>query len=181
MPSKAVEAIINGMSESIVEGQVTCDLARLMKREGREDVNEVFAAIREIGDGLKEDETYGPDILEPLEIQGVNALGASSVDIRARIKTKPLKQWALRREFFRRMKRDFDERGIEIPFPHQTIYFGVDKEGAAPPARVALERATAETTAAAKAPRESTAPAATAPVSPDTPTEPQAEPSGPEP
>ena len=30
----------------------------------------------------------------------------------------------------------FDERDIEIPFPHQTIYFGVDKKGEAPALRL---------------------------------------------
>jgi len=53
----------------------------------------------------------------------------------------PIKQWAVKREYQRRMKRAFDERGIEIPFPHQTVYFGTDKTGAAPAARIAVENA----------------------------------------
>ncbi len=47
----------------------------------------------------------------------------------------------MRREFNRRIKRKFDERGIEIPFPHRTVYFGIDKAGTAPPARVRFEGA----------------------------------------
>ncbi len=39
------------------------------------------------------------------------------------------------------MKRRFDELGIEIPFPHRTIYFGEDKAGKAPPARVLVGEA----------------------------------------
>ena len=70
---------------------------------------------------------------------GLDSFGASSVNIRVRLKTVPMKQWAVRREFQRRMKGVFEERGIEIPFPHQTVYFGVDKSGRAPSARIALE------------------------------------------
>ena len=39
----------------------------------------------------------------------------------------------------RRLKKRFDAEGIEIPFPHQTLYFGVDKDGTAPPGRILLE------------------------------------------
>ncbi|MFO7913914.1 MAG: mechanosensitive ion channel family protein, partial [Desulfotignum sp.] len=53
-----------------------------------------------------------------------------------RLKTRPMRQFAVRRAFLERMKRIFDERGIEIPFPHQTIWFGEDKKGAAPPMRL---------------------------------------------
>ena len=42
-----------------------------------------------------------------------------------------------RREFLRRLKHAFDERGIEIPYPHLTVYAGQDKGGSAPPFRVA--------------------------------------------
>jgi small conductance mechanosensitive channel len=38
----------------------------------------------------------------------------------------------------RRIKLEFDARGIEIPYPHQTIYFGEDKDGRAPPAYVRM-------------------------------------------
>ncbi len=105
----------------------------------REDVDEVVEVLREIGDGMQADEEFGPLILEPLQVLGLDSFGASSVNIRIRLKTLPIQQWAVKREFQRRMKRVFDERGIEIPFPHQTVYFGVDKSGHAPAARFALE------------------------------------------
>ena len=105
----------------------------------REDVDAVVEVLREIADGMQADEEFGPLIMEPLQVLGLDSFGASSVNIRIRLKTLPIQQWAVRREFQRRMKRVFDERGIEIPFPHQTIYFGVDKSGHAPAARFALE------------------------------------------
>ncbi|MEJ2201409.1 MAG: mechanosensitive ion channel family protein, partial [Desulfuromonadaceae bacterium] len=85
----------------------------------------------------------------------VDAFGDSAVVITARIKTAPIKQWWVGREFNRRMKNRFDQLGIEIPFPHQTLYFGVDKDGQAPPARVWVDPV--ETRAGRKGPDESAA------------------------
>jgi len=62
--------------------------------------------------------------LEPLEVLGVDAFDDSQVTIKIRIKTVPLKQWEVGRELRRRIKKAFDARGIEIPFPHMSIYFG---------------------------------------------------------
>jgi small-conductance mechanosensitive channel len=54
------------------------------------------------------------------------------VVIRCRFKVVALEQWGVRREYLRRLKKAFDEAGIEIPFPHLTIYAGQDKAGKAP-------------------------------------------------
>lgn len=108
----------------------------------RENVDDVVEVLRAIGDEMQADEEFAAFILEALEVLGLDSFGASSVNIRVRLKAVPMKQWAVRREFQRRMKRAFDERGIEIPFPHQTVYFGVDKSGRAPSARIALENET---------------------------------------
>jgi small conductance mechanosensitive channel len=102
-------------------------------------VDEVMAVLREIGEGMQNDPTYKKDILEPLEILGVDSFADSAVIIRARFTTKPIRQWAVGREFNRRMKKVFDERGIEIPFPHRTVYMGEPKEGPAPALQVHLE------------------------------------------
>ena len=82
---------------------------------------------------------HGPNILEPLEIFGLDRFEDSAVIIRARFKTKPLKQWGVKREFYRRLKKVFDERGIEIPFPHRTLYMGEPKEGPSPPLHVRMQ------------------------------------------
>jgi len=89
----------------------------------KENTDKVTEVIREVLDGLKKDEFYGSSILET-EIFGVDGLGDSAVTIKGRIKTIPLKQWAVGREFLRRVKLEFDARDIEIPYPHQTLYFG---------------------------------------------------------
>jgi len=109
----------------------------------REDVDEVMEVLRKIGDELRSDPKFGRLILAPLEVLGLDKFADSAIIIKARIKTLPIQQWTVGREFNLRMKRRFDELGIEIPFPHQTVYFGEDKEGGAVLARVMLERALA--------------------------------------
>lgn len=106
----------------------------------REDVDKVIAVVRALADELQGNCEYKWRILEPIEILGLDQFADSAVIIKARIKTKPIQQWNVMREFNRRMKRRFDELNIEIPFPHQTIYFGSDREGNAPPAHLRLEQ-----------------------------------------
>jgi small conductance mechanosensitive channel len=98
----------------------------------REDTDAVVEVLREIGASMRQDPELGGDILDDFEVLGVDKFADSAVVIKARIKTKPIRQWAIGREFNRRMKRVFDERGIEIPFPHVTVYAGQDKDGSAP-------------------------------------------------
>ena len=90
----------------------------------KENTDTVMEVIREVGNKLQEDEVYGPKIIEPIEVFGVDQFGDSAVVIRARIKTRPIEQWNVGREFRRRLKHAFDERNIEIPFPHTTVYWG---------------------------------------------------------
>ncbi len=99
----------------------------------RENTDEAIRIIREIDDRMRKEWPYRRLILDPIDIAGVDNLGESAVIVRMRSKTRPGEQWGIRREFLRRIKLRFDELGIEIPYPHQTVYFGVDKEGKAPP------------------------------------------------
>ena len=90
----------------------------------KEDTDHVVDVLREVGTDLAADEGFARHILEPLEVLGVNEFGNSAVNIKIRIKTAPLKQWMIGRELRRRIKKAFDARGIEIPFPHMSLYFG---------------------------------------------------------
>lgn len=99
----------------------------------REDVDEVMALLKDIAAGLQADPDFSADILEPLEMLGVDQFADSAVIIKCRIKTVPVKQWRVGREMNRRIKKTFDAKGIEIPFPHQTIYWGEPKQGTPPP------------------------------------------------
>ena len=105
----------------------------------RENVDEVIAVMQEVADGMQKDDAFGRDILGPITILGLDRFDDSAVVIRAFFTTRPLTQWRIRREFHRRLKQVFDERGIEIPFPHRTVYMGEPKQGNAPPVHVQMD------------------------------------------
>ncbi len=90
----------------------------------KEDVDRVMAVMRQVGDELKSDELFGPLMVDDIEIFGVDDFADSAVTIKGRLRTKPIKQWDVGREYRRRLKHAFDREGIEIPFPHRSIYFG---------------------------------------------------------
>jgi small conductance mechanosensitive channel len=90
----------------------------------KEDTDRVIAVLKQVADEVMGEEAYRSAILEPLEILGVDQFADSAVIIKARIKTQPIKQWFVGREMNRRIKKRFDELGIEIPFPHRSFYFG---------------------------------------------------------
>jgi len=90
----------------------------------KEDTDRVSETMYAVLESMRADEKYSAMILEPLEIFGVDDFADSAVVIKARVKTKPIKQWEVAREYRRRLKKAFDEKGIEIPFPHMSVYFG---------------------------------------------------------
>ena len=102
----------------------------------REDVDEVIGVIRSVDEELRRDPAFADSILEPIEILGLDEFADSAIIIKARTKTKPIKQWEIGREFNRRLKQAFDRHNIEIPFPHLTLYMGQDKHGGAAALRV---------------------------------------------
>jgi moderate conductance mechanosensitive channel len=98
----------------------------------RESVDEVFDIMRDVGKALRASEEFRTKILDDIEIAGVDQWADSAVILRCRFKTATLEQWGVRREFLRKLKEAFDARGIEIPYPHLTLYAGEDKLGNAP-------------------------------------------------
>jgi len=108
----------------------------------RESVEEVMDVMREVGASMRADEDLRDRIVDDLEIAGVDALQDSAVVVRCRFKVRPLEQWDVRREFLKRIKAAFDRRGIEIPYPHLTVYPGQHKDGTAPALHIARAQAT---------------------------------------
>ncbi|MEW6374641.1 MAG: mechanosensitive ion channel family protein [Thermodesulfobacteriota bacterium] len=94
----------------------------------REDIDQVIDLLYQIGKELEAEEPYKSAILESLQILGVERFGESQLVIRVVVKTVPLKQWEVGREMRRRIKKRFDEKGIEIPFPHRVLIWGEPKK-----------------------------------------------------
>jgi moderate conductance mechanosensitive channel len=105
----------------------------------QENTDHVLDVIREVDKEARQDEALAERLVGDLEVMGVHALDASAVTLRVRIKTLAGYQWGVRREYFRRIKLKFDQVGIEIPFPHMTVYFGEIRGGNTPPAHLRID------------------------------------------
>lgn len=85
------------------------------------DTDAVADLVRRVGAELRDDIAYAPFILDDIEILGVDAYADSSVTLKLRIKTVPLRQWFVGRELRRRLKKAYDAEGFEFPFPTRTL------------------------------------------------------------
>lgn len=102
----------------------------------RENIDEALAVMRIVGEQLCKDAAFASRIREPVEMVGVEKWADSAIILRCRFKVAPLEQWNVRREYLRRLKLAFNAHGIEIPFPHLTVYAGANKDGTAPEFRL---------------------------------------------
>jgi small conductance mechanosensitive channel len=90
----------------------------------KEDTDRCVAVLRRVGAEMEGDAEFGPKLAGPFEYPGVESFGDSAVVLRMLVKTQPQERWNVLRELRRRVKKAFDEHGIEIPFPHVTLYLG---------------------------------------------------------
>ena len=90
----------------------------------KENPQVVMDLMKQVGEELQNDPEFKDKIIEPMEIFGLDKFADSAIIIKARLKTKPIQQWAVGREYRKRLKYAFDQHNIEIPFPHTTVYWG---------------------------------------------------------
>jgi len=130
---------LDGIVHSIPNGEVTTasnytkDWSRVnldISVGYGEDLDHAIAVLNRVGNELAQDEYFGRKILKAPQVLRVNKFGDSGIDIRILGETKPLMQWEVTGELRKRIKKTFDEEGIEIPWPHVKLYFGNDQ---APP------------------------------------------------
>jgi small-conductance mechanosensitive channel len=89
-----------------------------------ESVPEALDIMRKVGAAMRRNESLRPLLLEDLQIAGVERLDDSAVVLRCRFKVAPLAQSTVKRAYLQRIKAAFDQRGVEIPVPHVTVYAG---------------------------------------------------------
>ncbi len=86
-----------------------------------EDMDRVLSVLRRVGDGLEQDPVFGKKLLQKFEYPGIETFGEWAVVVRMSVRTLPQERWDVAREVRARVKKAFDESGIEIPFRHVTI------------------------------------------------------------
>ena len=88
------------------------------------DLDHAFEVINRVGQEMVKEEYWRDIIFDPPKVLRVNKFGDSGIDIKILGETKPIRQWEVTGELRRRLKKAFDEEGIEIPWPHTKVYFG---------------------------------------------------------
>lgn len=101
----------------------------------KEDTDKAVLLMQQVGDEMYHDPKYKDVILEPISISGLDSFAESSVIIRLVLKTKPMEQWAIGREYRRRLKKLFDEKNVEFPLPYRKVTW----EDSSNPIKVRLE------------------------------------------
>ena len=90
----------------------------------KENIDYVMQVMTEVGKEMKADSEFGQYMLDQVEVLGLDDFADSAIMIKVTVKTKPMHQWRIKREYQRRLKIAFDEKNIEIPFPHLSLYTG---------------------------------------------------------
>ena len=93
------------------------------------DVDKVLEMVKDVDEELRADPDFSEDILEPIEIMGVDQFENNAIVLKARTKTKPIKQWRVGREFNRRLKKRLDGAGIEMPYSNISLVLGDKNKG----------------------------------------------------
>lgn len=129
---------LEGVAHFIPNGQITTvsNMTHVWSRAlfaigvaYKEDTDRIMDVLMELAREARKDPVLGPFILADAEMLGVDAFEDSAVVIKFFIMTRPLQQWTVKREMLRRIKKRFDELGIEIPFPHRTVYHRFENGG----------------------------------------------------
>jgi len=87
----------------------------------KEDPDRVVDVMRRVAEEMYAEPKYRSAMLEPIEIFGVDGFTELAFTIKARLKTQPLQQFTIGREYRRRLKKAFDAEGIEMPLSQRML------------------------------------------------------------
>lgn len=119
----SVHYVSNGLITTVTNRSTAFSFALIdVQVAYRCNIDRAVEVLREVAAGLRADPAFAPRIIDDIDVAGVEALGDSGIVLRSRIRVQPLAQWDVRRAFLKRVKEAFDRAGIDIPFPHRTVY-----------------------------------------------------------
>ena len=121
----------DGAAHFIPNGEIKV-VSNLAKEWGRavvnigvayqEDINRILAILKITGEEFQKDSRYSGLLLEPPQVLGIENFDPMQISIRVLIKTRPLKQWEVGREYRRRVKEAFDQNGVQVVNPQAILY-----------------------------------------------------------
>jgi len=115
VPNSAV-TIVQNLSKDWSRVDVAIDISHKTNPDA------ALEAFSHVSKEMYNDPDWQPKITAPPEVLGIDEIDYTGFKVRVWIKTKPLEQWKVAREFRRRLKLALDERGIAIGVPQEAIY-----------------------------------------------------------
>jgi moderate conductance mechanosensitive channel len=115
-PNGEVKAVANGThgwSAAVVEVGVAYN----------EEPDRVIEILEQVGHSMSGEEPWSNTVTDPVEVFGLDQFGDSALVFKVRLRTLPLEQWSVAREYRKRVKVAFDEAGVTIPFPQRTLHY----------------------------------------------------------
>ncbi|HEX6616653.1 MAG TPA: mechanosensitive ion channel family protein [Gemmatimonadales bacterium] len=91
-----------------------------------ENVDRALQILRDEAAQFSTDKVWGAQLDGPVDVLGVESLSDSAVVIRTQLRTQPGSQWAVAREFRRRIKNRFDRETLDIPYPQRRVHVRVE-------------------------------------------------------
>jgi small conductance mechanosensitive channel len=120
VPNGEIKRVTN-ISKSFSRALVDIEVAY------KEDLDKVINVLKDECKKIAQDKKVKNILKGAPEVLGVESLGSSGITIRILTDTEPGKQWEVAREMRKKIKKRFDEEGIEIPFPQLTLWLGDDE------------------------------------------------------
>jgi small conductance mechanosensitive channel len=114
IPNSAITVVTNA----------TRDFSRALLDVGvsyREDTDRAMMVMRVVGSAMEKDPVFARKLIGSFEYPGIQAFGESAILLRMVGKTNAQDGPIVQRELRRRVKKAFDQAGIEIPYPHLRV------------------------------------------------------------
>ncbi len=115
IPNGSVGQVCN-MSSGWSRAKFTIEIANTA------DIDRAVEVLQTVADQLYAEPEWADRVLEEPELLGVEKLDYTGVQLLMLLKTKPLQQWNVVREYRRRVKQALDQAGIDLGLPRQGIY-----------------------------------------------------------
>lgn len=90
------------------------------------DLDYVIDVINSVCSKLSKEKEWQPKVIKTPKVLRVDKFGDSGIEIKIMGDTTPRAQWEIMGELRRRLKKEFDKKSIEIPYPHMKVYFASD-------------------------------------------------------
>jgi small conductance mechanosensitive channel len=82
-----------------------------------EPTDKIITLLKQVGDDIRHDPAYEQDIVADVQVPGIERVANGEAEYLVLVKTKPNRQYAVSREFRRRIKEVFEKNSVQAGLP----------------------------------------------------------------